>query len=73
MYPRYGYTLGDAIMRKLSGIFVLLFIAITCTGWVLNIMSLISNIGNNEVTTLFVIKCIGIFVFPLGAVLGYIT
>lgn len=54
----------------LSLAFLGLFVA-AVIGWVKNIIQLI-NIGVGEITTVFVVKCIGIFVAPLGAIMGWI-
>jgi len=43
--------------------------AIVLVGWVLNIIQLVNN---TYAVTMFVLKIVGIFVAPLGAVLGYI-
>lgn len=40
-------------------------------GWVLNIIKLVGMI-DGEITTMFVLRVVGIFAAPLGAILGYI-
>ena len=40
-------------------------------GWILNIMQIVQTV-NVPVTGLFIAKCFGVFVAPLGAVLGLI-
>ena len=40
------------------------------TGWVMNIFDIVAVI-NDPVTAFLVLRIVGIFVFPLGAVLGY--
>lgn len=40
-------------------------------GWVLNIIKLVGMV-DGEITTMFVLRIVGIFAAPLGAVLGYI-
>ena len=43
-------------------------------GWILNIVDIINKASDNsEITTTFIIQCIGIFIAPLGAVLGWIS
>lgn len=42
----------------------------TIIGWIANIIQLI-GIASGPVTTIFVLKCVGIFAFPLGAILGW--
>jgi len=43
--------------------------ALAIVGWVLNIVQLIND---TYLLNMFVLKIVGIFVAPLGAVLGYI-
>lgn len=53
-------------------IVVLLYLAIiigTAAGWILNIVDLIHMTG---LSGMMVARVVGIFVFPLGAVLGYL-
>jgi len=38
-------------------------------GWANNFVEVIKG-ANDPITVLYVIKCIGVFVFPLGALLG---
>lgn len=49
---------------------IFLYVAMT-VGWVMNIVT-IWKLMDNEVTTKFIIRVVGIFVFPIGAVLGYL-
>jgi competence protein ComGC len=58
-----GFTLFELI-------FVLLWIA-GAYGWVTNIIKLVDTV-NDTVTGLFIVRAIGIFVPPLGAVMGFI-
>lgn len=48
---------------------ILLVIVAGAIGWVLNIVKLIGTA--DVITGMFVARCIGIFVPPLGAVLGW--
>lgn len=43
----------------------------TIGGWIANIVKFVGMIGDNEVTTMFIARIIGIPVGPLGTVLGY--
>lgn len=46
---------------------------ITClVGWVLNIIDIIGTLGG-DITALLVCRLVGVFAFPLGAVLGLVT
>lgn len=41
-------------------------------GWIANIVKLVYMFGDNiEITTMFVGRILGIFLAPLGAILGY--
>lgn len=40
-------------------------------GWFMNIYKFIGMFGE-EITTRFIVRCVGIFFAPLGAVLGYL-
>lgn len=40
-------------------------------GWVFNVMSIWHSI-DNPVTAKFILRCIGVFVFPVGGILGYL-
>lgn len=41
-------------------------------GWVMNIIT-IWNTMDNPVTAKFILRCIGVFVGPIGAILGYLS
>jgi len=61
---------GNAII-SLIGILIILAMAIGAgTGWVLNIIA-IAHANFNDITGLLVLRIIGVFVAPLGAILGY--
>ena len=51
--------------------FWLATIAFTVFGYVTNIIKLIGMLGDDNITTMFVARVVGLFVFPLGIVLGY--
>lgn len=40
-------------------------------GWILNIMAVIGNVSCGIFTALTIARCFGIFIPPLGAVLGW--
>ncbi len=55
-------------------VIVLLTISVviaSVTGWVFNIIE-IFNIANAPITGMLVLRIVGIFVAPLGAILGYL-
>lgn len=59
------------MFRSSSGIFALFFLtvfALTAYGWVANIVALAHA---EAFTGMVILRAIGIFVAPLGAVLGY--
>jgi len=39
-------------------------------GWVMNIFDIVAAVSD-PITAMFIIRCVGIFVAPLGAILGY--
>lgn len=39
-------------------------------GWLLNVMTVIQTV-DMSITGMFILRCVGIFVAPLGAILGY--
>lgn len=58
--------------EALFGIFVYITVLlIGGYGWISNIVT-IWHTMDNPVTAKFVLRCIGIFVAPIGAILGYI-
>jgi prepilin-type N-terminal cleavage/methylation domain-containing protein len=40
-------------------------------GWICNIVKIVQN-GFDVITGMFIARCIGVFVAPLGAVLGFL-
>lgn len=40
-------------------------------GWCMNILAIVGSVGGGALTTMFVARCVGAFVAPLGAILGY--
>lgn len=45
---------------------------IFAVGWVMNIIT-IWNTMDNPITAKFILRCIGVFVGPVGAILGYLS
>lgn len=63
-------------MRQQSGFtvveFAILLVAILgIGGWVSNIVQIVNHLSD-PITGMFILRCVGIFVAPLGAVLGFI-
>lgn len=55
-------------------IMILLYIALIialCYGWIMNIVA-IAHSNFSDLTGLLILRVVGIFVAPLGTVLGYI-
>lgn len=50
---------------------IIIWIVFT-VGWVMNIIA-IWNTMDNPITAKFILRCIGIFVGPIGAILGYLS
>ncbi len=46
-------------------------IATLAIGWIFNVVSIWHSI-DNPITAKFILRCIGIFVFPIGGILGYL-
>lgn len=64
---------GMSMMRKAPYIFVLwlaIFIA-AGYGWVMNIVKIV-DLGFEPWTGMVIFRCVGVFLPPLGAVLGYV-
>ena len=62
-------------MRKQQGFtgFGLLVVALVLAGvvgWFMNIFDIVAAVSD-PITAMFILRCVGIFVAPLGAILGY--
>lgn len=40
-------------------------------GWIMNIAKIVGTLGDPTVTPMFVARIVGVFLAPLGAVLGF--
>jgi len=49
----------------------LLIIVTMVVGWVMNLVQVV-HMGTEAITGLFILKCVGVIVPPVGAVLGYL-
>jgi hypothetical protein len=58
---------GLAYYITLTVIWLVFFV-----GWVMNIIA-IWNTMDNPVTAKFILRCIGVFVGPVGSILGYLS
>ena len=59
-------------MRIFVGVASVLFIAAFAYGWIANIVQLFSHSLNDGMTIELTMRLVGVFVAPVGAVLGYI-
>jgi hypothetical protein len=57
-------------MRVVLSFLISLLSVLCVIGWVKNIIALIT-MTNSEITTLFILRIVGIFAAPLGVVLGW--
>ncbi len=55
---------------KITGMALLIVIGLL-VGWVMNIVTIVSMMSG-ELGAEIIVRCIGIFVFPMGAVLGFL-
>ena len=54
-------------------IFYILLYILAIVGWIINLVSVVVTASASaSVSTLFIVKVIGIFLFPLGSVLGIV-
>lgn len=52
---------------------ILVWLGLICAGvvgWAMNIIAIVHAVSG-PLTTLLIVRIVGIFVFPLGAILGY--
>ena len=62
-------------MRKQQGfsapeLIIAVVVLAGIVGWVMNIFDIVAAVSD-PITAMFIIRCVGIFVAPLGAILGY--
>ena len=53
-----------------SSLVILAIIAAGVIGWIMNIYEIVQTVAD-PITGMFILRCVGIFVAPLGAILGY--
>lgn len=58
-------------MKNVFGIAGVIIVLAGIVGWVMNIVAILSGIGDTTLTTMFIARCVGVFFAPLGAILGY--
>ena len=54
-----------------TAILTLLFFLAAVGGWIMNIVHLFHS-ASDPITGMFILRCMGVVVPPLGAVLGYL-
>lgn len=71
--PAYEHGKGKDLMKTVMslGIGWIVVVLALMVGWVMNIVTLVQH-ANDPVTTMTVLRAVGIFIAPLGGVLGYI-
>lgn len=59
-------------LKAVTGLYatVIILWILGIIGWVMNIVDIISMMSG-ELTAMLIIRLVGVFVFPLGAILGY--
>lgn len=66
MKKQTGYTLVEMII----GVFMFVIVPAAIWGWVWNIVKLV-GMSMDVISGLLIVRVVGIFVPPLGAVVGY--
>ena len=57
-----GYT-------SIGLVFIIVWLALA-VGWVMNVVEIVQTVSD-PITGMFILRCVGIIVAPLGGVLGY--
>lgn len=54
--------------------FAFAFVLFLLVGWFANLFQILSNIPVTfgEMAPIFLVKCVGVFFFPIGAILGWV-
>jgi hypothetical protein len=73
MKAKHELGIGKADCSEVIRLSLCLFVSLAmAVGWILNVISLFNMaMTDSPVTTMFVLKIIGIFIFPLGSILGW--
>lgn len=66
-FKQAGYTLIELLM----GVFLLVIVPAAAIGWVWNIVKLV-GMTLDPITGLLIVRVVGIFIPPLGAIVGYL-
>ena len=57
-------------MGNFLGFGLIIFWIVGIAGWLSNIVQLVQYNWDSTITVLFVLKCVGVFLAPLGSILG---
>jgi hypothetical protein len=66
----YRTSSSDTAFGIVGFLYILLIIA-AVIGWVWNIVKIVGSISD-PLTAMFIARCVGAFVAPIGAILGYL-
>ena len=58
------------ILVLAAAIAILSVFILAAVGWVMNIVEVV-HLVNDPITGMFILRCVGIIIIPLGAVLGW--
>lgn len=61
---------GEQAGTVLAGMTLVVILVAAVWGWIANVVSIIGTVSD-PITGMFVLRCVGIFVAPLGSVLGF--
>jgi hypothetical protein len=50
---------------------LLVVVAIGAVGWIWNIVKIVGSIAD-PITAMLIVRCVGVFLVPLGAILGFL-
>jgi len=53
-----------------ASLFYLITLCLGAAGWVMNIIKIVHSV-NDPITGMFIARCVGVIVAPVGAVLGW--
>ena len=53
-----------------AGLILIVVWLVLVVGWIMNIVEIVATIAD-PITGMFILRCVGIVVAPLGGVLGY--
>jgi len=68
--PKCGVDMKDWAALTLI-LFAIVTVIAAVAGWVMNIMAII-QIANDPIGGMFIFRCLGVIIAPLGAVLGWV-